>query len=380
MKDPRDKPKGENLHVGSPEYNAKVTEEGINFITGILTRGLITLQRIIPVCCLDEVIKSETQVFVHEIANSLHELGKIDPSKVKNNETAMTIMKQVSEIGLSPLRKISSKYIPNESPINRIINPEILLSPSSLNFIVTLPGLDPPQIPPDKAAEILRKLLELLEEVLQHMREDDLLDPNTEEEFERLLFFLRQYIRDLVAAGLPLTLPELQAFLKPLLDKILAILTRCLSSEALTAFLARLLQVLVLPLSEFAGYSLGYVLGGVAIAGVVGWIIGRLIGHIPIGGGRTIDDAVTDFFTWLFYGTISADCWSKYYDYRKREEERMQYEQSGGSDKNVKIGLIAMELVAISRYIACKCPDQEELSRLNQLKDILEQKLKKLAQ
>jgi RHS repeat-associated protein len=36
-------------------------------------------------------------------------------------------------------------------------------------------------------------------------------------------------------------------------------------------------------------------------AGVAGWEIGRGIGHIPIGGGRTVDDAVTDVITILVF-------------------------------------------------------------------------------
>jgi RHS repeat-associated protein len=38
------------------------------------------------------------------------------------------------------------------------------------------------------------------------------------------------------------------------------------------------------------------VAGQVAVAGTAGWFIGRGIGHIPIGNGDTVDDAVTDGF------------------------------------------------------------------------------------
>ena len=38
------------------------------------------------------------------------------------------------------------------------------------------------------------------------------------------------------------------------------------------------------------------VAGQVAIAGTAGWYIGRGIGHIPIGNGDTVDDAVTNGF------------------------------------------------------------------------------------
>jgi len=36
-------------------------------------------------------------------------------------------------------------------------------------------------------------------------------------------------------------------------------------------------------------------------AGVAGWVVGRGIGHIPIGNGQTIDDAVTETITILFF-------------------------------------------------------------------------------
>ena len=37
--------------------------------------------------------------------------------------------------------------------------------------------------------------------------------------------------------------------------------------------------------------------GAVVGAGAVGWLVGRGIGHIPIGGGNTVDSAVTAGFT-----------------------------------------------------------------------------------
>jgi RHS repeat-associated protein len=40
--------------------------------------------------------------------------------------------------------------------------------------------------------------------------------------------------------------------------------------------------------------------GAITLAGVAGWVTGRAIGHIPIGNGRTVDDAVTDMFARLW--------------------------------------------------------------------------------
>jgi len=46
-----------------------------------------------------------------------------------------------------------------------------------------------------------------------------------------------------------------------------------------------------------AGISGIPVAGQIIGAGAAGYLLGRLIGHIPIGQGRTVDDAVTDLFT-----------------------------------------------------------------------------------
>jgi RHS repeat-associated protein len=60
---------------------------------------------------------------------------------------------------------------------------------------------------------------------------------------------------------------------------------------------------IVLPQPWLVGFRIP-VVGQVALAGVAGWMIGREIGHIPIGDGRTVDDAVTDAMAsaWLWFG------------------------------------------------------------------------------
>jgi hypothetical protein len=45
----------------------------------------------------------------------------------------------------------------------------------------------------------------------------------------------------------------------------------------------------------------------VGLAGGAGVLVGRGIGHIPIGGGRTIDDAVTGFWVSVLYSEDAED-------------------------------------------------------------------------
>jgi RHS repeat-associated protein len=44
------------------------------------------------------------------------------------------------------------------------------------------------------------------------------------------------------------------------------------------------------------GIAIGGAVGGAAVGG---WLVGRAIGHIPIGGSSTVDDAVTNGWLWL---------------------------------------------------------------------------------
>jgi hypothetical protein len=208
------------------------------------------------------------------------------------------------------------------------------------------------ELPPERVIALLQALIAALSRVLAE------LPPAERARLAGIIASLEGLLAMLRAGGVRLTLPMLQAYLEPLLLRLLQLCGR------LPPSLVRLLwgpAVAFLDGLGAAGVATAPLLTKllVAAAGLaIGVLIGLLILKIPVGGGRTVwnvveDSFLTDVFWWLWRkaGGID-DCETKYATYLRARQIRRTAESQGADAASVAAA-IAAEIQTLGDFIPC---------------------------
>ncbi|MFO1056945.1 MAG: hypothetical protein U1E53_08255 [Dongiaceae bacterium] len=235
--------------------------------------------------------------------------------------------------------------------------------------------LPPGKLPPDAVARLIDALVAALAEAGAE------LDAEDRARLAGIVAALEGLVTMIRTQGVRLTVSALDGYLEPILIRLLQLCDRGLPTPLISRLWCPALALLDgLPKVGAGPAAVAPLLvkllvaaAGLAIGNLIGWLILKL----PVGGGRTLWNAmeaspVSDAFWWIDReATGLDDCEALYAAYLRSRELRRAAQRTGADRQRVAVAAAA-EIALLERYVPClpesgRVPFQRKLQQLRAL-------------